>query len=157
MHAGLIMTHDVITCHPDQKLADVIKILNKESFRMMPVVDEYNKIVGAVNTLAVLSKLVPEYIVKGYLKSIPYAPDMGLLRKHYKEILNVNVGDVMERNPTIVRENDSLLSVTAEVITYDRFEYAIVVNDNNELVGIIASSDILRSLSKFADEKIFDA
>ncbi len=151
------MTKDVISCRQDQKVSDIIDILNENSFRMIPIVDENNKILGALNTINLLSKLVPEYIVKGYLKSIPYAPDMGLLRKHYKQILNVEVAELMDRNPTIVHENESLLSVTAELITHDRFEYAMVANKENELVGIIASSDVLRCLGKFTHEELFDA
>lgn len=157
MYAEVIMVKDVVTCRPDQKLSDIIELLNDKSFRMIPVINEQNKILGAVNTMNVLTNLVPKYIVQGYLKSIPFAPDMGVLRKHYKNILDVSVAEVMDRDPTIVHERDSLLSVTAEMITYDRFEYAIVTNSNKELVGIISSSDVLRCLGTVKAEELFDA
>jgi len=47
-----------------------------------------------------------------------------------------------------VSADESLLSVTAALITYDRFEYALVADDDEHLVGIISSSDILRRLAK---------
>ena len=157
MKANLIMTKDLVVCHPDQTISEVVGILSEKSFRVLPVVDENNKILGAINMLGLLSKLVPGYIVKGYLKSIPYAPDMGVLRRHYKEILDHKVSDVMDRDPTIVNENESLLSVTAALISYDRFEYAFVADKNKKLLGIIAASDVMRFLSKIDPEVLFDA
>jgi len=142
------MTTDVVVCQPDQTVADIAAVLNEKSFRMIPVVDSERNILGAVNSLSVLASLVPSYIVTGDLKSIPYAPDIGLLRKHYEQLLQCKVRDVMDDNPTIVSEDESLLSVTAALITYDRFEYALVADDDKHLVGIISSSDILRRLAK---------
>ena len=151
MHAKNIMTTDVVVCHPEQTVADIAEILNKKTFRMIPVVDAERKILGAVNTLSVLSSLVPEYIVKGYLKSIPYAPDFGLLRKHYKELMACKVNHVMDEHPTIVHAEESLLSVTAALISFDRFEYVLVADAEERLVGIISSSDILRRLADNID------
>jgi CBS domain-containing protein len=151
------MTKELVVCHPDQTVLEVINILREKSFRVLPVVDENRKILGAVNMLSMLSKLVPEYIVNGSLKSISYAPDMGLLRKHYREILDHKVSEVMDTHPTVVHENESLLSVTAALIGFDRFEYAFVTNKENELLGIIAASDVIRCLAKFDPEVLFDA
>ena len=138
MHADLIMTEDLVTCGPNQTVAEVIQTLHDKAVRMIPVVDDDNHILGAINTLTLLSSLVPEYIIQGYLKSIPYAPDMGLMHKHYREILDHKVSDVMDRDPTIVKGSESLLSVTAALITYDRFEYALVADKHNRLVGVVA-------------------
>jgi len=157
MHAKDIMTTDVVVCHPEQAVAEIAAVLNEQSFRMIPVVDAEHKILGAVNTLSVLSSLVPSYIVTGDLKSIPYAPDIGLLRKHYTTLLNRNVSEVMEKNPTIVHADESLLSVTAALITYDRFEYALVADADERLVGVLSSSDILRRLAKSPHENSDDA
>lgn len=157
MHANLIMTKDVVSCQADQTVAEVIEMLRDRSVRMIPVVDAENRVLGAVNTLTLLAHLVPEYIVKGDLKSIPYAPDMGLLRKHYKAILGRKVSEVMNNDPTIVRPDESLLSVAAALLTYDRFEYALVAGADRKLVGVVASSDILATLSKLKPEEIFDA
>jgi len=157
LKASRVMTKDVVVCHPDQTVLEVMGILRDKSFHVLPVVDGDNKILGAVNMLGMLSKLVPEYIVNGDLKSISYAPDMGVLRKHYQDIIDHKVVDIMDRKPTIVDENESLLSVTAALITFDRFEYALVANKANILQGIIAASDVVGCLAKFDPEVIFDA
>lgn len=157
MHANLIMVKDVITCRSDQTVAEAIEFLNTKTFRIIPVVDDENHILGAVNTLTLLTHIVPEYIVDGYLQSVPFAPDIGLLRKHYREILQKSITEVMDANPTVVREDESLLSVTAAMVTHDRFEYVLVVDTEQRLSGIISSSDILRAMDKFIPEKAFDA
>ncbi len=157
MKASRVMTKELVVCRPDQTISEVIEILSDKAFRVLPVVDSENKILGAINMLGLLSKLIPEYIVSGYLKSIPYAPDMGLMRKHYREILERKAADVMDDDPTIVRENESLLSVTAALITYDRFEYAFVTDEENHLLGIVAASDVMRCLAKVNPEELFDA
>lgn len=157
MYANLIMTRDVVTCRPEQTVAEVLDLLREKSARMIPVVDVDNRILGAVNTLTLLSHLVPEYIVKGDLKSISYAPDLGLLRKHYREILDRPVSQVMNSDPTVVREDESMLSVAAALITYDRFEYALVIDADRKLTGVVSSSDILSRLSQLKPEEIFDA
>jgi len=151
------MITDIVTCHQEQTVADIAAILNNNTFRMIPVVDAERKILGAVNTLSVLTSLVPDYIVAGDLKSIPYAPDIGLLRKHYENLLPNKVTDVMDKKPTIVHADDSLLSVAAALITFDRFEYALVADADDHLVGIISSSDILRRLEKEPQETSDDA
>lgn len=147
MHAKNIMATDVVVCHPDQNVTDIVATLIEQPFRMIPVVDDDRTILGAVHTLSLLSSLVPSYIVTGDLKSIPFAPDFGLLRKHYHQLMNAKVVDVMDKKPTIVHADESLLSVTAALITYDRFEYVMVADPSGRLLGIISSSDILERLA----------
>jgi len=157
MHANRIMVREVTTCRPDNTVAEVIAILNRKSFRIVPVVDDGQRILGAVNTLTLLSHIVPEYIMEGYLQSVPFAPDIGLLRKHYRELLGKTITEVMDTSPTIVREDESLLSVTASMIRHDRFEYVLVADADRRLKGVISSSDILRALGRFIPEQDFDA
>jgi len=157
MHANLIMVKDVPTCRPDQTVAEAIELLKRKNFRIIPIVDDEKHILGTVNALTLLTHIVPEYIVDGYLQSVPFAPDIGLLRKHYREILQKNIAEVMDDKPTIVREDESLLSATAAMVTHDRFEYVLVADEQQRLTGIISSSDILEAMDHFIPEKTFDA
>jgi len=157
MHAKDIMTTDVVVCHPQQYVADVVSVLSKQSYRMIPVIDEDRTILGAVHTLTLLNNVVPSYIVTGDLQSIPYAPDLGLLRKHYKRLMGSKIEAVMDKEPTIVHADESILSVTAALITYDRFEYAMVADTSERLLGIISSSDILNRLAITGAESSDDA
>jgi len=158
MFASKIMTKDVTTCHPDQHVHEVITLMVETRLRMVPVVDDDGILVGSINTLSILNRVVPEYIVTGDLKSVPFAPDIGLLRKHFKALLTDKkyIRDVMERKPTTVHHDESLLSVTAALISYDRFEYVLVVDHYNKLLGVISSGDILRALYAVSPSAIED-
>ncbi len=148
MFAERIMTKEVITCRPDQPVREVIDLMSAKKLRIVPVVNADGTLAGSINTLSFLNRIVPEYIVTGDLKAVPYAPDIGLLRKHFLTLcqLDHKISDIMERKPTTVQAHESLLSVTAALITYDRFEYVLVINAQQQLLGIISSGDILRAL-----------
>lgn len=157
MHAEVIMVRDVATCRSDQTVEEALEILAQRSMRMLPVLDGENRVIGAVNTIKLLARIVPEYIVSGDLRSIPYAPDLGVLHKHYQEMLDRRVVDVMETNPTIVKTGESLLSVATALITQDFFDYAIVVDEQGVLAGVIAPSDILACLGSRGPNETIDA
>jgi len=157
MRVEQIMVREVVSCRPEQPVSEVIALLKEKGVRMTPVVDADGKILGAVHTLTLLAALVPEYIVEGDLKSVSYVPDIGLLRRHYSEIMDCRIDEVMNADPTIVKADESLLSVAAALITYDRFEYALVAGEGGELLGVVAASDILNCLNKLKPEEIVDA
>jgi len=147
MFAERIMTKNIITCRPDQSINEVIDTMCEKKLRMMPVINPNGTLAGSINTLSFLNHIVPEYIMTGDLKAVPYAPDIGLLRKHFLKLYNdTAIANIMDSKPTTVQANESLLSVTAALITYDRFEYVIVVDNNHKMVGVISSGDILRAL-----------
>jgi len=156
MFANKFMTTDIITCRPDQSVHEVIELMVSTHLRMVPVVDSQGVLAGTINTLSILNRIVPEYIVTGDLKSVPFAPDIGLLRKHFKTLDHGSkcARDIMECHPTKVHEHESLLSVTAALITYDRFEYVLVVDHNDKLLGVISSGDILRALYSVSPSEI---
>jgi len=157
MRAENIMVTDVVTCRPDQTIEEALEIFKERALRMIPVLDAEGKVIGALNTIKLLTKLVPEYIVSGDLKSVSYAPDLGVLYKHYLEMRHLKVSEVMETDPTIVKAGESLLSVATALIVRDFFDYAIVVDDEGALQGVIAPSDILACLARHEPEETFDA
>ena len=46
----------------------------------------------------------------------------------------------------LVHANESLLSVSAALCTFGKHEYALVVDDDNVLLGVISAGDILDRL-----------
>lgn len=157
MHAKDIMVTDVVTCRPGQTVDEALEMLKKRSLRMIPVVDNERRVIGALDTIKLLARLVPEYIVSGDLKSVSYAPDFGMLYKHYLELRDLTVSEVMETEPTIVKAGESLLSVATSLIVRNFFDYAIVVDENGALAGVISPSDILACLARHEPEETFDA
>ena len=47
--ASELMSEDVITCHPDDDMEDVIAKMEREQIRRIPVVDDADKIVGIIS------------------------------------------------------------------------------------------------------------
>ena len=58
------------------------------------------------------------------------------------------VGEIMTKNVITVRENDTLLRA-AEVLKENRVAGAPVLNEQDELVGIISETDVLKIMDYF--------
>ncbi len=143
MLAGNIMVTDVIAVHIDDSINDVLIRMRQAHLRMVPVINDERVVVGIVSTYTIIEQIVPSYIVSGDLEQIPYAPDIGLLQRHYHETAYKKVVDIMDKKPLIVQEDESILSVAAALVVFTRHEYAIVIDQNGCLKGILSAGDIL--------------
>ncbi len=147
MLAENIMTTDLIVAKEDERVSTVFERMRKAKLRMLPVLDSNDRIAGVLSTFCVLQSIVPGYLISGDLSDISYAPDLGLLLRHYEEIDTQSISNVMNTTPLVVAHNESLLSVAASVCAYGRHEYAMVVDDEKRLLGVISAGDILDALS----------
>jgi len=143
MLAENVMVSNIVTAQVDETVDVVLERMRKARLRMIPVLDSEKIIVGVVSTFSVLEKVVPPYIVTGDLNQISYAPDIGILLRHYDEISDFRVSEVMDENPLTVNRNESLLSVAAAMISFTKHEYAMVVDGKNHLLGIVSAGDVL--------------
>jgi len=114
--------------------------------RHLPVVDDEGRAVGLFSALSVIGHLVPDYIVSGDLDDIPYAPDFGLLRRHYDEVKDLPVSQLMVDKPFVIKPEESLLSAAAALVTHPVSDVVLVAGEDGKLVGIITSSDVLGKL-----------
>ncbi len=151
MHAERIMVSDPVTCGMDEPIGEVLQRMRKASLRMLPVVDDKGAIAGILSTFSVLAHIVPEYIVSGDLESVAYAPDLGLLRRHFVEIADAPVREVMDDEPLLVSPDQSLLSVAASLLNFGKHEYALVADDDRRLMGVISAGDLLDCLRALRD------
>lgn len=120
-----IMTKEVISVTPEQKLLDVKHIYEKENFHHhIPVVKD-NRLVGMIS-------------LTDFMYSINGA-GLGDDDLIYTEKV---VQDIMMPNPKCVDINTSIDDV-AETLTKVRFR-ALPVTDNNKLAGIVTTADIIR-------------
>jgi len=146
MLAENIMQTNLVVAKDDELVSDVFITMREAKLRMLPVLDQDNVVVGVLSTFCVLQHIVPDYVVSGDLKQISYAPDMGILRRHYDEIAGQPIKKIMNTSPLLVNKDESLLSVAAALSAYGRHEYAMVVDKQQHLLGIISSGDILDRL-----------
>ena len=152
MLAEKIMVTDVVTALEDDLVSDVFKKMRASNHRMLPVIDANKCIVGVLSTFCVLEHVVPDYLISGDLKEISYAPDMGILSRHYQEIADQPIKNVMSKKPLCVNQSESILSVAAALSSFGRHEYAMVINSEKHLLGIISAGDILDRLAEVGSE-----
>jgi len=148
MLAENVMVTDVVTAHVDETVSVVLERMRSAKLRMIPVLRDDESIVGTISTFSVMEKVVPSYIVTGDLNQVPYAPDIGILRRHYNEISELKVAAVMDKKPLIVNRHESLLSVAAAMVSFTKHEYAAVVDSNKHLLGIVSAGDILDRMKR---------
>ena len=146
MLAEQVMISDPCTAHIGESVGEVLVRMRAARLRMLPVIDQSEVVVGVVSTFSILEHIVPNYIVSGDLNQISYAPDMGILRRHYDAYAYKNISEVMDATPLLVNRDESLLSVAAAMISFGKHEYALVVDHQKKLLGIISAGDILDQL-----------
>ncbi len=145
MHASKIMVKHPKVARADEKVGPVLVRMRKQHLRMLPVLSDGDVVEGVISTYSLMRHVVPDYIVSGDLDSVPYAPDLGLLRKHYDELAEKHVREVMDE-PLTVHADESLLSVSAALCTFGKHEYALVIDEERRLLGVISAGDILDRL-----------
>ncbi|MFQ5581547.1 MAG: CBS domain-containing protein [Mariprofundaceae bacterium] len=151
------MIKTLVTVSPEQTVGEAVSLMRKSKLRILPVIDSEGKICGVFSTKSMLRHVVPEYIISGEMTSIPFAPDIGMLQKHYSEIMNRPVSEVMDSDPLLVNEHESLLSTASNLAAHEKWEYAFVVDESFKLMGIVSSGDILDRLHSTVTAKSFDA
>ena len=146
MQAKSMMSANPITARDTETVGAVLDRMCGKGLRLLPVLDAGGKVLGVATLFSIMTHIVPNYIVTGDLDDVSYAPDIGLLRRHYDEILGRPVTEVLDVEPLLVRPESSLLSVAATLITHGKHESALVVDGDKKLVGIISVGDVLSCL-----------
>jgi len=128
-----IMTRNLITVHPKDSLLDVKAIFDNHRIHHIPVV-EFKKLVGMISKSDLL------HYQRNY-SQVPYKDVFEESRlKAYK------VGEVMTKGLATLSPDDRI-DVAIEVFR-ENILHAIPVVENEELVGLITTHDIIEALAK---------
>ena len=115
------MTKDVKFFSVSDGINDVLKVMNTEKHNAYPVVDEKQRLQG------IITKADIEDVLTDNNNSI------------------IPVGRIMNTNPTQVYKYDNLYTCYYRLHN-NNTEWAIVINQKNNVEGIITRADILREL-----------
>jgi len=148
MKASQVMTSNPRTIQGTETMGKALATMFEHHLHMLPVVDAERAVLGVVTMFSIMAHIVPDYIVSGDLDSVSYAPDIGLMRRRYDQMVDEPVRNVTDSTPLMVRADDSLLSIAASLVTHDRHEYALVIDAHNVLLGVISAGDILANLKQ---------
>ncbi len=128
-----IMTKKLLTANPEDKLSEIKKIFDKHKIHHIPIV-RYKSIVGIVSKTDLL------YFLKGVSYDSGYEDMLNEARLN-----NYTAEEIMTTGLAKVSSNERI-GVAVEVFKENLF-HAIPVVDDGELVGILTTYDIIRSLS----------
>ena len=152
MFAEKIMVTNVVTAKEHELVGDVHAKMNREKLRMLPILDNDGLVKGLLSTFSIMQSIVPDYLISGDLNQISYAPDLGILCKRYEEVITSPICDMIDTTPLLVHKEDSLLSVAAAIASHGKHEYALVVDENKKLLGVISAGDIINRLKQKTSE-----
>lgn len=148
MEVGEIMTTEVITVRPTGDIQEVSELINKFRIHAIPVTDE-GKIVGIITesdffVKSLLNAYLPSYI--DFIKEIKFADKLSHKQKEDLAILiDAKAADIMTPNCVTVHPDFSIKDLLA-MFQKTNFYSIPVVDDKNNLVGIVTLTDLLKHL-----------
>lgn len=127
-----IMSKDVISAEKGQPLSVISQVMSEHGIHHVPVVNA-GKLVGIVSfvdmmKLHVITCTVPEQTIGA------------IIDKQF------SIRDVMVSDVVTVNKKDTIRTAT-EILSSGDFHSLPVVDDDNLLVGIVTSTDLIRYLS----------
>lgn len=151
MLAKDIMTKDVAVVHADTTIEEVSRIFVEKNISGLPVVNQYDKLVGIVSEGDLVYKQKPvraPLFINLFDGLIPI--DRNAFHDDMKRIAAYQVKDIMT-SPAIYAYEDTPVSEIAEVIINKKINRIPIVNEIFEVVGIVSRHDIVRSMVMEAD------
>lgn len=146
MQISDLMTHEVITVHPDTPVVDIARKMLRHDISGVPVVDRDRRLVGIVTEtdLVVRNANVHFPTFLQILDARIYLTSTRHFEEELRRALGTVARDVMTREVHTVKPDDDL-SVAATLMV-DKQINPIPVREGGRLCGIISRSDIIRHI-----------
>jgi len=151
MLAKDIMTKNVAVVKADTTIDEVSRIFVDRNISGLPVVNQYDKLIGIVSEGDLVYKQKPvraPMFINLFDGLIPI--DRNAFHDDMKRIAAYQVKDIMT-SPAIYAYEDTPVSEIAEVIINKKINRIPIVNEILEVVGIVSRHDIVRSMVMEAD------
>ncbi len=144
-YCGDLMSRDLIVVRPETHQETAWQLLEKHKIKALPVVDEHHRVKGIVTLIDFLKPLG----VRPQPVAAPSRRRSGVL-KNLKRLSGTRatdqvVAEIMTANVFTARMDQHLLELMPQVCVTE-LHHIPVVDDQQKLVGIITSSDLLAAL-----------
>ena len=143
-----VMTPNPIAVTPQTPLKEAIQILAEKKISGLPVQDDAGKLVGVISETDLMWQETgvepPPYIM--ILDSLIYLQNPARYDKEIHKALGQTVGEVMSDKPITIH-NDRSLKEAAHIMHEKKIRRLPVVNNQDELVGILTQGDIIRMMA----------
>ena len=134
----MLIVNDLMTPNPkfvtpETSLSQVMRIMQKEGFRQLPVIQD-EKLIGIITDRDVRI-------------AVNFSPNQQEHEEQKQELQKLKTGDYMTPDPVTV-PIDMPAYRAAEILRLYKFGALIVVNKREEAVGIISVTDFLKSFTQ---------
>ena len=130
MNVGDIMTREVVTVDPDRPLASIQTLFEEESFTHLVVVSKEGEVIGMI-TMRDLLEVVS-----------PFVQTMSE-RDRDARTLERRAHQIMTPQPMSCRERDEVVVAAERLLDLDVSSFP-VLNEDDELVGLVTRTDFIR-------------
>lgn len=127
LKVGDIMTKKVIVIDKGSPLADAAKMMEKHNIGSIIVVDG-KRAIGIITERDIVRKVIAQG----------------------KDPSKINVDSIMSKPLRVIRPT-AIIEEAAKAMKNNKVKRLPVINDNNELIGIISESDLTRLLPSVVD------
>ena len=143
------MTPNPITVKPELPLKQAIQVLAENKISSLPVVDDTEKLVGILSETDILWQesgvSTPPYIT--ILDSVIYLENPARYEKELHKALGQTVAEVMTQESVTTITADQSLSAAARLLHEKRIHQLPVVDQDQNVIGMISCSDIIRMMA----------
>src|SRR3989344_6473945 len=141
------MTKKVVSVNPDETLTTAAKILLKNNFDGLPVIDKSGKLLGLITEYNLVSKEsaihLPTFQI--ILQQLPvFKKDKSRFQKEIQKVSSLRVKNVMNTNPVTLNEKADYREAVKTFKRHHGINPIPIVNAEKKLVGIISRSDMLK-------------
>ena len=144
-----VMTRDPLTVKPETPLREAIKILAEKRISGLPVVDDAGKLIGVISETDLMWQQAgvtpPAYFM--IFDSVIYLKNPVEYDRELHKALGQTVGEVMNQKPVTISP-DKPLREAAKIMRDRKIHRLPVLDDSEQIVGILSLSDIIRDMAK---------
>jgi CBS domain-containing protein len=156
MKISSIMTKEVVSVSPNEKLLDVAEKLHQRGFNGLPVVDN-GKIIGMITESDLLSRgstsLHIPSIIK-FLHELDFEKYSGKFKSaDFQTIVDANAADVMNTEFVSIGPDAEIMELL-NIFQEKHVNPIPVVDEERKLVGIVSLSDIIKFISRFREVEL---
>lgn len=141
-----MMTRKVISVLPETPIVDAARIISEHNFDGLPVIDANNQLVGIITEYDLITKTsnINVSLLERILGDIRGDE---LNNDDNKKLSTMKASDIMNTEPLALKEESTFEEVMRTFIAHHKVNPIPIVNDKNEVIGIISRFDVLRPLN----------